>query len=915
MLPHVEPVRPWIEQKAATTFHPAQVEACLRRLRDAWPAGAPPLITVIEQFPLGEAALLHLFAASSVCATRVVRDPRILLWLADPKICAAPRDYAEMAEALHALAREGFAADDFRALRQWKAREMVRIAARELANVAALEETTAELSQIAEICIRRVYGHCDAKLRTQRGSPQATFAILALGKLGGCELNHSSDVDLLFVYTEDGEIAPGHSYHEFFNELAENILEMFSRTHAEGPLLRVDVRLRPEGSAGPLARSVESMEHYYGGFGETWERLALIKAGHVAGSRELGYDFLRQLQPFIYPKSAAPDLLEEIAGIKHRIERDVVGERKLGRNVKLGRGGIREIEFIVQTLQFIHGARHTFLQEPNTLKAVRALGRLELLPHNEIVDLDRAYRFLRRVEHRLQIESEEQTHTIPADPERLRRFARSLGFDSAEKFQVALDREMTAVRSLFRKVIADVPASRDTGAVNLDVFSNSTAAERAMADLIHGTGVAHTSKRRRQAARRLQPVLIMQLAKTADPDATLTQFVRFVEAHGMRSLLFELLVANPNLLELLLKTLDASRFAADLLVRRPQLLEEITRDPKFNQSIDSASHLAQLTSIQTEKERIEAIREYHQKQWLRILMRDVAGVADLASITGEQTALAEACLTLVNEFLGGAELTIIAMGKFGGRELSYGADLDVLFVGGEDRYAQKLLSVLAQPSPAGNLPRVDARLRPDGEKGPLTCSLATYQQYYAGRAQLWEVQALTRARPITGPFANQFGEIAQHAWVDAGKDRDLFRNIDNMLKRIHRERGSGSEFVDFKTGTGGTIEAEFLVQALQMRNAIWEPSWTRAVDRLYEAKLLTESEVAALKQSYEFLRRCESVLRRYENRPVGALPRGMSEQRIFARRMGRVTTQAFAQEYHAARSAIHQLYKRRIRSG
>ena len=914
MLREMEPLHDWIEQKAAATFHPGQVEATLRRLNDAWPAGAAPLRAVIERFPLGEAALLYLLAASSICGARLVRDATILLWLADPKICGAQRSYAEMAEALHVIAPDITAAD-FRALRQWKAREMVRIAAREVANAAGLEETTAELSQVAEICIRRVYEHCNAILREDHGSPQAEFAILALGKLGGRELNHSSDVDLLFVYSEDGELGPARSYHEFFNELAEQILETFSKPHPDGPLLRVDVRLRPEGAAGPLARSIDSMEHYYGGFGETWERLALIKSRHVAGSRELGYDFLRQLQPFIYPKSATPDLLEEIAGIKHRIERDVVGERKLGRNVKLGRGGIREIEFIVQTLQFVHGSRYTFLQEPNTLKALRALTHLELLPHNEIGDLDRAYRFLRRVEHRLQIEAEERTHTIPADPERLRRLARSLDFESADKFQIALDREMAVVRSLFRKVIAEAPPSQETGALDANIFSDRAIVERAMADLIHGAGAAHTSKRRRQSARRLQPLLIAQLAKTADPDAALTQFVRFVEAHGMRSLLFELLVANPNLLELLVKTLDSSRFAADLLVHRPQLLEEITRDPNFAESIDTGLHLERLKSIAPAKDRIDAVREYQHTQWLRILMRDIAGIADLATLFRDQTALAEACLIAINKILGGDELTIVAMGKFGGRELSYGADLDVLFVGKEDRQAQKLVSALAQPSAAGNLPRLDARLRPEGEKGPLTCSLETYHQYYNGRAQMWEWQALTRARPITGSLANQFIEIAQGVWLDAGQDVDLFFKVDKMRERIRRERGSGSEFLDLKTGTGGTIEAEFLVQALQMRGAVWEPSWTRAVDRLGEAKFLSPSEVVTLKQSYGFLRRCESVLRRYDNRPVAMLPAIASEQQRFARRMGAETLAAFTEQYHGARETIHALYEQRIRSG
>src|SRR5437588_8955562 len=404
--------RSWIWEKAAASLNPSQVENTLLQLSETWPPAAPPIVDVIEKFPLGEAALLHLLAMSSICATRLVRHPEILLWLGQPDACLSARGYEQMANDLRALAGDSIAAENFRALRFWKGREMARIALRELADVAPLEETTAELSQLAEICLSAVFKHWNSELRQRYGSPDAEFTILALGKLGGGELNHSSDVDLIFLYSDEGQVSPRFSYHEFFNRLGKKILETFATRDPEGPLFRIDLRLRPEGSAGPLARSVESMEHYYGGFGETWERLALIKARHVAGSREVGYDFLRQLQPFIYPKSATPDLLEEIAGIKHRIERDIVGERKLGRNVKLGRGGIREIEFIVQTLQFVHGARFTFLQEPNTLKALRALARLELLPGNEIADLDRAYRFLRQVEHRLQIEAEEQTHTI-----------------------------------------------------------------------------------------------------------------------------------------------------------------------------------------------------------------------------------------------------------------------------------------------------------------------------------------------------------------------------------------------------------------------------------------------------------------------------------------------------------------------
>src|SRR6266571_3408487 len=428
----------WIQEKAAASLDPAQVETALCRLSETWPLTAPPIVDLIEQFPLGEAALLHLLAFSSICATRLMRQPEILIWLGQPEVCLAPRGYAQMASDLRKLAGDSIASENFRALRLWKSREMVRIALRELANVAPLEETTGELSQIAEICIRRVFEHWDAELRRRYGSPKAEFAILALGKLGGGELNHSSDVDLLFLYSDEGELTPHISYHEFFNRLGKRILETFSTPHGAGSLFRVDLRLRPEGSAGPLARSLESMENYYAGFGETWERIALIKARGIAGGRELAYEFSRQHQSFIYPKSTTRDLLDEIAHIKHRIERDIVGTANLERDVKLGRGGIRDIEFIVQTLQLIHAARHPFLQEPSMLKALRALRELDLLPTNEVLTLDNTYRFLRRVEHRLQIEAEQQTHVVPREPEALRRLALSLRFSSSEDFTAAL---------------------------------------------------------------------------------------------------------------------------------------------------------------------------------------------------------------------------------------------------------------------------------------------------------------------------------------------------------------------------------------------------------------------------------------------------------------------------------------------
>jgi glutamate-ammonia-ligase adenylyltransferase len=402
------------------------------------------------------------------------------------------------------------------------------------------------------------------------------------------------------------------------------------------------------------------------------------------------------------------------------------------------------------------------------------------------------------------------------------------------------------------------------------------------------------------------------LAKMADPDATLNQFVRFVQAYGLRSLLFELLVANPRLLELLLKTFDASRFAGDLLIRRPQLLEDITRDPAFDQPRSVAENLRRLEPLGANPNDLDPIRAYRQRQLLRIVLRDVLGLANPGTTFAELSDLAEACLVFTARLVANDQVTVIALGKFGGGELSYGADLDVLFIGNDDRATQNFVTAVARPTAEGNIWTLDARLRPEGEKGPLVCSLETYQWYYANRARPWELQALTRARAITGPLQNKFMDVAKRAWRQAGQQPDLLARIDGMLERVRRERGSGSDFADLKTGCGGIIETEFLVQALQMRENIWEPNWERTIDQLQQQGQMSDSEIGKLKLAYALLRRCELVLRRYENRGVSTLPNNPDEQRKFAVRLGYDNFETFRHDYVEAREAIHTVYERRI---
>jgi glutamate-ammonia-ligase adenylyltransferase len=893
------------------SIRPAQVESTLSALEANWPAAAPPLGAVIAGFPLGSETLFHLLSVSSICGARLIQHPEILLWLAQPETCADRRGYGLMLTDLRNLAgKEPIAAENFRLLRLWKGREMVRIALREVAEVAPLEETIIELSQLADICLTTVYEHWTNELGQRWGTPQSPFAIIGVGKLGGRELNHSSDVDLIFVYGDEGQLTPKFSYHEWFTRLGNKIIESFAASDPAGSLFRVDLRLRPEGSAGPLVRSLESMENYYAGFGEMWERLALIKARWICGDRELTYDFLRQLQPFVFPKSPTPDLLDEVAAIKVRIERDIVGFEDRERNVKLGVGGIREIEFVVQALQLLHAARHPFLQEAGTLKAIRGLAELDFLPNEDALRLEEAYRFLRRVEHRLQIEAEQQTHTVPEEGELLEGLARSLGFAEGAALLSGLREQMEGVRAIFRRIVRETGNTAAPPASYAN-FRNEAQAAKTVTQLGESAAGFHVAPRTRQIFRKLRPDLVSWLNRAADPEATLNQFVRFVEAYGFRSLLFELLAANPRLLELLVKTFDASEAAGGWLIRRPQWLEELTRSGMLDHTFTLAGHLERLQALGATGANLDAVRIYRHRELLRILLRDVLNLRPLPQLLAEQNDLAEACLIFVDRLLNPEQsLTVVALGKFGGREVGYGADLDVLFIGQDARAAQNLVANMAHNSAEGRVALLDARLRPEGEKGPLVCTLEAFRKYAETRAQFWELQTLTRARAVSGPLRFDFEALAKELWREAGERSDLVRQIENMLVRIANERGSGNDFFDFKTGIGGMIEAEFLVQALQMRNRLWEPNFLHAIEKLARQRVIEKSDAESLREAYIFLRGCESVLRRWQLRSVSNLPVTHEEEVRFARRMKFATIEDFRAPYGRARETIRLLRTR-----
>ncbi len=896
---------------AAASPDPCRSEAAFASIAAVWQPGNFSLEELAGSFQDGGSALAHLLGVSSASAAKLARDPGALLWLAQPEIHDALRGPRRM-RAEYDAAKLGAFDPSFRVLRKVKAREMLRIALREVAGWSSVEQSTMELTHLAQLCVQIVCGDWLSELGRRWTRPATEFAVLGMGKFGGEELNYSSDIDVIFFYGEEGEVNPRFSYREFFTRFAEKIIAAFTASDPAGALFRIDLRLRPEGASGPLVRSLDAMEEYYSSYGETWERMALIKGRVVAGSEgaeELGYEFTHRLQPFIYPKSVSLDVVEEIRAIKGRIEREIVGSAKLRRNVKLGYGGIREIEFVVQTLQILHGARHTFLQERNTIKALSGLQRLDIISREDIVTLIAAYRFLRTVEHRLQIDSEAQTHTLPEGGDELARIAASLGL-SQVAFAAGLECRTNDVRRIFDRVLAssrEAPVEIISEAA-CGFFGQPESAIKVLAGFRVSTPSGLVSPRTRRIYARLEPLLLDRLRAVADPDAALNRFARFVERYGLRSMLFETLLRSPRLLELLIRLFDASEYLAEAAIRRPQLIDEIARGGGLREKRGVERHLAHLAENTERLIWSDWLRAYKTAQVLRIGLRDLLGFASLDEVQWEYSALAEACLLFTQERLGHSDrFTVVALGKFGGRELLYGADLDVVFIGAEPGPPGDLIRSMSARTGEGAAFAVDARLRPEGENGQLALPLPNFMDYFDGRAQFWEAQALTRARAISGPARKETEQAVRTIWTRFGQRDDLFEQVAGMHARIVRERAGSNDASEFKTGAGGIMQVEFYVQARQMRSGIWEPNTGGAMEALASHGVIHPAAAAKLWESYAFLRRIESVLRRMDGHSISSIPQDELAQRRLAIRCGFRTREALLEKVTEAREEIARL--------
>jgi glutamate-ammonia-ligase adenylyltransferase len=911
----------------------------LRQDHPAWDARALP--------PDAWLRLERLADASPLYARLLLRHPDYALWLEQPQNREAHFRYQallnEWRTCTAAVPPEELARDDtcLSLLRRWRRKMALRIAYRDVNGLASTPVTVGELTRLGEFCLRECWGVAARQWTRRYGEPwdeeaakPARFCVLGLGKLGGQELNFSSDIDLIYVYEGEGHCRkdglPGvFSNVEFFTKVAETTTGLLQAQTPDGFLFRVDVRLRPEGAFGPLVRSLASLENYYAAAGQTWERLALIKARPVAGDLTLGAELLESLQAFRYPRHPPPSLLAEVAAMKSRTEQEVGGAQTLARDVKSGHGGIREIEFIVQAFQLLHAGRYPFLQTHATTAALDQLVRYGLMHPGEAEFLGEAYWFLRRVEHAIQMREEHQTHALPADAAEVAAITRTLGFSSVGTFQHQLKGVRTRVRriyeGLFRREAGD-RAFQDWWKFFTSARTPPQVEERVRRWLGPVTGAADELRRfvcgdhghqvNRELVVRFQhlvDVLDETLPKLAQPVPTLRRIARFAERYGTRQQFFNGCAANPQFFRVLALLFDRSTFTFELLAAHPEIAEEVLRPEVLRKRKDATALAGDLAAGPAGEGHADWLWLYVKAEQVRYAVGELLGYLDVEEVEASLSLLADAVLKQVLRQLDPEQkLLLVALGKYGGSELTFGSDLDLLCVAPDadaaalEPVVRALQRLMRHGGPLGAIFEVDLRLRPHGDAGPFVTTPAVLRAYHAsGSAQAWERQLLTRARVVVGAPepAAEFQAVVADLLYRApltGPDAAIMWA---MRSRIEKERDAVlPPERAFKTGSGGLVDFEFLVQLLQLRHgtalpALRQPGTRRGLRALAAASLIPDEMGKRLLANYDFLKRIEILLRGDANRAVSVLAASAEERASLARWLGFASESVFWAEY------------------
>jgi [glutamine synthetase] adenylyltransferase / [glutamine synthetase]-adenylyl-L-tyrosine phosphorylase len=889
---------PALTEAVERSADPAAARALLTRLLDEHPA----LEEEVAESPRLRDALTALSAASRSLSNAVIRDPSLLDPLRDKDDFEHERqlsDYRQSATEFLAAAGDGAGA-----LRRWKRRELLRIAARDLLGAADLPVVGRELAALAEACLG-----CALDLV----HPDVPIALIGMGKLGGRELNYASDVDILFVHEGDGAAA---------EHAARDLVTAMSEPTADGIVFRTDADLRPEGRSGPLSRTLDAYRAYYDRWAQPWEFQALLKARPVAGDPDLARRFVELAQPFVWPDVLDPDAVRSVRAMKARAEGEMNRRGLTDREVKRGRGGIRDIEFAVQLLQLVHGRHDPSVRSPTTLNALAQLAAGGYIEPEDASRLDDAYRFLRTVEHRLQLQDEQQTHTVPADLAARTRLARVLGYrdrgdeSALHQFEAEHRGGQNRVRSIYERLFFAplLDALAGAGPLTATAVEERLAAfgfldvERTRAALRELT---QGLTRRSRVMQQLLPVILGWLSSTPDPDLGLLQLRRLAEGEARSAWLARTFREMPRAAERTCRLLGSSRLLGDALRRQPDFVEVLgdddvlAREKTRDELVEEA--LGTLRWRSTVDDRREGLRRFKRRELLRIAARDVLGFAAIEATQRELAALGDACVEAALRALRPPlPFAVIGMGRFGGAELSYASDLDVLFVyDGEDAadftaaegVAEQLMRDVGGITPEGQTFRMDADLRPEGKKGPLARSLSAYRAYYERWAQTWEFQALLKARPAAGAaeVAGRFTALVEpFVYRDPFPEEDV-REVRRMKARIERERIPPNEDPRFhlKLGRGSLSDVEFTVQLLQLQHRARHPevratSTIDAVHRLRDAGLMEPSDADALEEAYRFCERARNALYLLTGKPGDALPTDGREAARLARLLGYV---------------------------
>ncbi len=941
---------------------------------------------LLASHPAAPLLLARLGGTSQFLADTLRRHPTLLPWLLEPRTMRQwLQDELEddLATSLLPFTRREARLN---ALRRFKYRHLLRIGCRDILGDADLTVTTEELSRLADVCLGAAWRWAEERLIALYGRPMGPdgestgLAVIAMGKLGGDELNYSSDIDLITVYGEDGETTGGEAGRtangDYFAEAVRLIADALESVTEEGHVFRVDLRLRPEGRMGALVLSLDGYRAYFADRAELWERQALIKARFCAGDADVARRFFELTGPFVFRPGLDAAIVGEVRRMKDAIDRSLRAKGASRRNVKLGKGGIREIEFVVQALQLLYGGDDAWLRERNSLRAIfRFTERGYFSP-----DLGRflgdALVHLRTVEHRLQLVNEFQTHMLPEDPDELGRLARRAGIAlpaaaARRRFAAEHGRITRRVHAAFRDFFAAPPAATGSAvripsytALKATGFQDPDRARQNLRMLVEGRPLTPYPVAARRALMALFPGLLDGLWQSPDPDLALNEFERFVGAAGPRTAYLELLAARPDLLANLLKLCARGELLTQMLVTQPELLGTLADPATFAGRRRKADFrralLPALGPGLDLAERKDRLRRLKQAEELGVTWRMLLQVSDAEEFSLEMTALAEAALATawlmalvevvaqhgVPRDARGRMITaaIIGIGKFGGRELTTGSDLDVFVVYGDgvagspadpgqtdgpdpveahvfyDHAVEALASILGDITPAGVVCAVDLRLRPGSKGSGFASSLDAVGRYYREWADPWERQTLTRARLVGGD--PRVGRAARAVIRDLlygpGAPPPDLREMRALRGRMERELGKESPGrLHVKFGRGGLVDVEFISQALVMTHGARHPAIRRAntiqaLGQIKRARLLPDDDADTLTRHYRFLRRVSGALRLFGARPGDTLePAGPIPGRI-AKSLDYPSRKEFLEDYRRRTTWVRALYDRVI---